>query len=432
MTDTITTLANNLKVYYRDYIADATEYGTVGFAIFEKNKDDVDGLRTEFAVRVRKNWGVLSQQRTSLSLPTSQNMTMQNPQLSLIRHHALMEFDNALIKSSKTQQGSFARSVDIIMKDTMESLMLDAGRQLYGDGNGICAYITAITAPGAPATVTVHNAQYIYEGLPIVIYTAAGVFKEATSVISVNESNNTFTATITVATAVGDEISIGYSAAINNRNKTAPEEIYGLRAAIGNTLTFPTYLNIARATYSRWNSTVRDDSNNVFGVAGGNAALAETAMIDVYNSVKKNTALNAQGQAAMEFVILTSFEAQQAYFNQLQSFRQYTIPTSGMERVKLAGGYEGLAFMDGTPIVADKLCPVEYDALAANGVSDNMFFVNKKTFSWYVWQWYDFDDTDGNVLSRVPSSDSYEARINAYLQLGCDNPIKNARYVFIR
>lgn len=431
--ETLANLGNLLKIWYKDYISNTTEVGTVAFANFEKNKDNVDGLQAQFAVRLRKNWGVLSQPRTSLSLPTSQQMAMQQPILALVRHHALMEFDNALIKSSKEKAGAFAQATDLIMKDTMESLILDAGRQLYSDGTGISATITAVVAPGAPATIPVHDTQYIYEGLPIVIYTGAGVFKEATTVISVNEAAATFTANTTLATAIGDEISIGYSAAINNRVQAGPTyaEIFGLKAAIGNATTFNNYLGVNRTNFSRWNSFVRNDSFSLYG-GGGNAALSETAMIQTYNAVKKNTALSAQGQAAMDFMILTSFEAQTAYFNTLQGLRLYSIPTESGKEVTLSGGYKGLAFQDGTPIVADKLCAVDYDPGSANGVADNMFFVNKKTFNWYVWLWYQFDDTDGNVLRRVPTQDAYEARIHAYLQLGCDNPIKNARYLFIR
>ncbi|MDD4888345.1 MAG: hypothetical protein PHU85_00310 [Phycisphaerae bacterium] len=164
------------------------------------------GLCLEWNIHVGRNFGVGARNATSgqttgwLPLPGSQ--TRIRAQIRPTYYWGGFKIDGALLDTSK---GAKAAALEVIDGE-MQGLPLDVrnqiNRDLYGDGTGILAIVTA---GSSGSTITVDSTRHLEEGQPIVLATATGTSPVAATIatiVSATQFTVGTTPTVTTSTRV--------------------------------------------------------------------------------------------------------------------------------------------------------------------------------------------------------------------------------------
>lgn len=345
---TITQLTNMLKDYYVKTEHDApTEIYVRMWDEISKNKKDVDGIAAKAIAKVRRNLGVVTTAYTNSDEPTSGYRGYERASIQPRFIKAKGSFDQQLVLMSKTDTGSFVKELAAITEDLDESVKLNLAREIFGDGSGKLAEITGEVTAASPATVYVHTTQYLEIGMPIAIYSAAGTFVEATSIITVDPETNSFTANIANNLASLSFLTIGESSSITSKGT----EITGL----GSMAKSGSYFGIDRANFPLWRPAILGVGT---AVTDRPAAFSEVNASKVVNSLMKRTRRKGEdGEMEAYDFLLTDFEAYTNHWANLVATRRY------MDNTDYKSGVTGLLF-DGKKIERDAYAAKDHAAVA--------------------------------------------------------------------
>lgn len=340
--------------------------------------ETVGGKYVDFPIKVGRNSGI-GNRKENEALPTAGSQGYAEVHVPLTYCYGVVRLTGQLIELADKNAQAFASAMDSEMDGIKDDVAKDYSRQVYGDGTGLMA---SVTADGVN-TVTVDNIQYLEVGQQIDIRTrtTGAVVAADRAITAINESTLVVTydgadvaATATEGIYRKDNFVSGQSRELSGFNTifSATTALHGLDPAV----------------QARWKAVVSANG-------GVNRPLSEGLMITVCDAVRT--------KGGKTSAIFTNLGVRRAYFNLLTQQRRYTDTKS------FAGGFQGLPFNYGTEI------PVVEDVDAR---PNKMFFADESKMKIYrnkEWHW---GDTDGTVLKWVSGFDAWTGFLKQYSELG--------------
>jgi hypothetical protein len=382
---TMTALTAILKEIYEGRIETQLQNEVVAATRIERTSDGVvetvGGKYVDFPIRVGRNSGIGNRLENE-ALPAAGAQQYAAPHVPLTYCYGRVRLTGQLIELAEKNYQSFSSALDEEMNGVKDDAAKDYNRQLYGNGTGAMA---SVTADGAN-TVTVDNIQYLEVGQQIDIRTRSTGATVAANrqITAINENTKVITYDGADVTATATE---GIYRMDNFAGGTS-RELSGFDLIISDTLVLH---GVDPALQPKWKATVK---NNPAG-AGTLRALSEGIMIETCDAVRT--------KGGKTTAIFTGLGCRRAYFNLLVQQRRYTDTKS------FAGGFQGLPFNYGTeiPVVEDVDCK-----------PNTMKFLDEPAFKIFrnkPWHW---GDTDGTVLKWVGGYDAWEGFLKQYSELG--------------
>jgi hypothetical protein len=349
-----------------------------------------NGKEVIFDTHIGRNQGI-GARGVREKLPVAGAQKYKQAHLYLKNLYGAIEVDGQLFEQAADDYNAFINVVDMEIKGLKRDLARDLNRQIYGDGTGKLA---VVSAQPSGTTLTVDSVDYLEEGMIIdVVDPTTGVKQQSgdasTIVITaINETTKVITVTGTLGTfstnISANDIIVRSSNGVNNFGK----ELTGLGKIVKATGSLH---DIDPATTPVWAATEK-----ALGSVGTPGTLTELQLINLVQSVDK--------KGGDVDVFLASPGVYNAYWNLLQGFRQFT------NGAGLTGGQRSFTFEAlGKPIrfVSDYAAPKG----TLYALSSKELVINRKK----DWSWM---DRDGSMWSRVADTDAYEARYYQYSEIG--------------
>jgi hypothetical protein len=342
-----------------------------------------NGKEVVFDTHIGRNQGIGARDVRE-KLPTAGAQKYKQAKLYLKNLYGSIEVDGQLFEQAAEDYQAFINVVDNEIKGLRRDLAVDMNRQIYGDGSGTIAVVK--TANAGDTTVVFDSVHWVDYGMIVDVLDASNSFAQLHNEVEV-VGIDTATGTVTFNTAItcdaGDVI-VRASNTTNSRNK----ELTGLAKIVSASGVLH---EIDPATTPVWKAT-----EVMLGSVGTPGTLTELDLISLVQKVDK--------QGGDVDVFLASPGVYNAYWNLLQSFRQFS------NTATLTGGQRAFTFEAlGKPIrfVSDYAAPKG----TLYALSSKELVMNQKK----DWSWM---DRDGSMWSRVADTDAYEARYYLYAELG--------------
>jgi hypothetical protein len=349
-----------------------------------------NGKEVIFDTHIGRNQGI-GARGVREKLPIAGAQKYKQAHLYLKNLYGAIEVDGQLFEQAADDYNAFINVVDMEIKGLKRDLAKDLNRQIYGDGSGKLA---VVTAQPSGTTLTVDSTDWLEEGMVIdVVDPSTGVKQQSGAassieITAINETTKVITVTGTLGTfntnISANDIIVRSSNGVNSFGK----ELTGLGAIVSATGELH---EIDPATTPVWAAT-----EVALGSSGTPGTLTELNLINLVQSVDK--------KGGDVDVFLASPGVYNAYWNLLQGFRQFT------NGAGLTGGQRSFTFEAlGKPIrfVSDYAAPKG----TLYALSSKELVINRKK----DWSWM---DRDGSMWSRVADTDAYEARIYQYSEIG--------------
>lgn len=380
MPATLTTVSAILKEIYEGSMNDQLNNDVVALKRIQRTSDgvssDVGGKYVVFPIKTTRNSGIGARNELE-ALPTPGQQGVSSGRVGLKYLYGSVRMSGQTFELANTNPQAFMSTLDLEMEGLKTDLQKDLNRQVYGDGTGAIATVTA-TYTTANAVV-VGNVQYVQLGEQIDILqsngTVIGSNRKVTAI-------NTATKTVTFDGAAISGVATNILVRTGNYNR----EWTGLSKIVNSS---GTLYNIDPTVDTVWVSSV--DSNS-----GVLRALSESLMINMVDAIRTNG-----GSVSL---ILQNLGVRRAYFNLLVQQRRYS------NTKEFGGGFSGLAFTTDQgeiPVVADVDAP-----------PSTQYFLSEKQLKWYRESDWSFMDRDGSKWLRVSGFDAYDATMFQYSELG--------------
>lgn len=393
---TMTTVDAILKEVYGPNIEDQLQNEITAWKRIERTSDGVvetvGGKYVDFPIRVRRNHGIGSRLENEI-LPAAGQQGYAEVHVPLRYQYGRCRLTGQLMQLAEKNYQAFASGMDREMEGIKDDVLKDQNRQIYGDGTGLLAQVTADGAN----TVTVDNVQYLELDMIIDIRN-----RTTGAAVALNRTITAINTSTKVVTYSGADVLAAATDGIYREGNFAggtSRELSGFDLIISATAILH---GLNPATEPKWAGVVK---NNPAG-AGTNRALSEGLMIETCDDIRKNGGKTS--------AIFTSLGVRRAYFNLLTQQRRYT------DTKTFAGGFQGLPFNYGTEV------PVVEDV---DGRPNRAYFIQEDTFKVYrnrEWHWA---DEDGSILKWVHDYDAWEGLLRQYAELGTDR--RNANGVLL-
>lgn len=380
-----TTADKALKEFYEPALVEELNQDNVLLTHIETTDEDVQGREVVLSLHVARNSGV-GARKAGDNLPTAGAQGYIDERVKTKRNYGRIQIDGELIRSMKSDRGSFTRAVDSESRGVVEDLKRDVNRQLWGTADGVIATTGTTTTANLvvlASTTPVSAMRFFEVGMVIDI----GVVATPTSIASarmitaVDVDNKTITIDGATVSTVNNTSKIFRSGA--GGATTAQREVTGLQSIVDST---GTLFNVNPSTYPVWASYEES--------SGGNATELK------FQKAMDRTRINSGQDISM---ILTTDGVFRNYFAQLQASKRFTNTQT------LAGGFEALTVSSGRGAV-----PLSWDRDCPDGVAIGLSLKNLKQYQKSDWE---FMQEDGAVLSRVSGQDAYEATLFKYHEL---------------
>lgn len=384
MPATLTTVSNILKEVYESKVREQLQNETVALRRIEKSSDgvvsEVGGKYVTFPLHTRRNSGIGARNEME-ALPSAGQQGYAAARVSLKYLYGLARLSGQTMELAEKNYQAFASALDQEITGLKNDLSVDQNRQVYGDGSGTVA---TVTADGANTT-TVATTMYAQLGgqYDLIDGTTLG-----NPTPTVKASNRQFTAinnSTGVITYDGADV-LAAAGDVWVRTGNVNREWSGFGAIIKSSGTFQ---NVDPTVEPTWASVV--DSNG-----GTNRPLSEGLMILMNDNIRSNG-----GKITAMF---SNLGVRRAYFNLLSQQRRYT------NTQEFTGGFRGLAFttdQGDIPFVVD-----------INAPKNRIYFVNEDELTLYREADWSFMDRDGSKWQRVVGYDAYECTMYQYSQIG--------------
>ena len=384
MPATLTTVNAILKEVYEPQIQDQLQHEAVALKRIEKSSkgvvSEVGGKYVTFPLHTRRNAGIGARNELE-ALPVAGQQAYAAARISLRYLYGLVRLSGQTMELADTNYQAFASALDQEIKGLKNDLLKDQNRQVYGDGSGAIAVVTADGANSA----TVQTAQWAQLGMQVDLIDGTTLGNANPTVKASNRQLTAINTTTNVLTYDGAD-ALAAAGDIFVRTGSVNREWAGFGAIIKATGTFQ---NVDPTVEPTWASVV--DSNG-----GVNRPLSEGLMILMADNIRANG-----GDVTAMF---SNLGVRRAYFNLLSQQRRYTNTT------EFEGGFRGLAF---TTDKGDIPFVVDIDA-----PKNRVYFVNEKEITLYRESDWSFMNRDGSQWQRVIGYDAYEATMYQYSNLG--------------
>jgi hypothetical protein len=379
---TMTTLTGVLKEVYEDRLRLQLNEETTALRRIERTAEgvssNVGGKYVVFPIHTRRNTGIGARLENE-QLPTPSNQTTAAAQVNLRYLYGGVEMTGQTFELAKTNTQAFISAMDLEMQGLKRDLATDNDRQVYGDGRGA---IATITAPVTAATFTIAHSYWLQLGELVDIYDTTGVTPKVSgrnitaitaTTVTISGANVAVVATDIIVRAG----SIGLASGATQREWTGLGKIVATSGALYN------------VTDAVWTANV--DTNS-----GVNRPLSEGLMTNMVDAIRL--------RGGSVSVIFSNLGVRRAYANLLTQQRRFT------NTQEFTGGFSGLAFTTDKgdiPLVVDTLAP-----------PNQLYFVNEKEMKVYRESDWSFMDRDGSMWNRKDNFDDYIAYMYQYSELG--------------
>lgn len=379
-----------LKNYYAGPIVSEFNDEIPFYREVEKGKEKWNGLQVIRPLKVRRNPGIGATSDGGL-LPAIGQQTTVQAAISAKFNYLRFGVTGPMIKASQGDKGAFVSAVEFEMQQGLIDLKNDVNRQLFWDGSGDLATVSAnvvasnvITCTGRESTEA--GNKYLDIGMVIDIY--SGTTKVA-SAVAITAISGTTTATVTLSAAVtvsANDIVV--------RSGAYDNEIQGILTTLdGGTSTI---YGVDRSTYPVY-------QGNVVNAAG--AQLRLDTMEQTLNEARR------RGGAKID-VIYCDYDSERFLNKLLVADKRYIGKVAGDGTFSSKEGtYLEYA---GSKVVMDKDCPTRF------------FFLDSKTWKKYVLSELEWADETGSYMIAQVSTDAFEARLRLFANLFCEKPSANA------
>lgn len=378
MPATMTTISGILKEIYEGSLRKQLNQETVALRRLEKTSEgvtsDVGGRYVTFPIHTKRNQGIGARNELE-QLPTAGQQGVTAARVGLKYLYGRVRVSGQTMKLANSNPESFMSAMDLEMNGLKDDLKKDQNRQVYGDGIGGVARITAaVTA----STFTIAHSTWLQDGEVVDVTDSTGVTIKAAARVVTGITDTTVTISgANVAVVIGDLIT---------RTGSSTKEWTGLASIVKAS---GILYNVDPSTTPVWTAEV--DANG-----GTNRALSEGLMILMADKIRK--------RGGTTTVIFQNLGVRRAYFNLLSQQRRFTGST------KFDGGFTGLTFTTDEgeiPVVVDTDAP-----------PNTQYFLNEKMLKWYREGDWSFMDFDGSMWDRVTDFDAYDAIMFQYSELG--------------
>lgn len=384
MPATLATSSAILKEIYEPRVRKQLNDEAVTLKRIERSSEGVEntvgGKYVTFGIKTRRNSGIGARNEMEL-LPTPGQQGYNAARVGLKYLYGRIQLSGQAIKLAESNVQAFTNVLDGEVSGLATDLAKDQNRQVFGNGTGAFATLTAVMTAATTGTVKSALWAQLGEQVDIIDGTAiaAGTTKKVNAQITnINLATNVITIDTAATAAVGD---------IFVRTGNVNREWTGLAKIVANS---GTLYNVDPNTEPVWKAEV--DSN-----AGTNRALSEGLMINMADRIRVNG-----GKVTL---IVGNLGVRRAYFNLLSQQRQFVNTT------EFKGGFKGLAFTTDSgeiPMISDIDAPL-----------NTLWFLNEDELTLYReadWSWMDMD---GSRWNRVAGYDAYEATMYQYSEIGC-------------
>ena len=384
MPATLNTVSAILKEVYEPKIRKQLEDTTVALARIEKSTEgvtnEVGGRYVTFPIKTRRNAGIGARNEGE-ALPTPGQQGYAAARVGLKYLYGGIQLTGQTIELADSNFQAFTSALDAEVDGLEEDLAKDQNRQVYGDGTG---RVATVTADGVN-TVTVSDTMYLQLGEMVDIIDGTTLANPTPTVKASNRQITAINTTTGVVTYDGADV-----AAVANdilvRTGNVNREWTGFQKIVNSS---GTLYNVDPTVEPVWVAAV--DANG-----GVNRALSEGLMIAMVDQIR------TKGSAPT--AIYSNLGVRRAYFNLLTQQRQFT------NTKEFNGGFTGLTFTTDKgeiPLVADVDCP-----------KNTLYFINEKELKLYREKDWSFMDRDGSKWQRVIGFDAYAATMYQYSELG--------------
>ena len=414
MAASLTTLSSVMKQFYLGPLQDQLNNEIMAFDLFQKEKVDWVGKEAIIPVRTARNSSPAFS--ASAALPTASQQTYASLTVSAKYLYGRMEIQGPAIAQAKASVGAFINGLQVELDGAMETVKNAADQAMF-TGGGAVGFLNEREAFAA-------NAAIEFSGnIDLIPETAAA--KVAGTLVRLDTYKSI---AVTMYRDAGAKQHIKFDAAVDTRDidgagtaaaGTAHLVIIGNKTAESMGI----YGNLGEKTH--------------FGIDRSDQVAPASKANEVLQSIIRAANLNGTGdrvdlstgrmQAILDDIatesgstpdcMIAHYVFRQQYVGQLSFTSTATTATSRTKSVDNgdAGFDMGSLSFNGIPLKVSRHC--------GKGL---LIFLHTK--SWALVQIEDpnLADLDGNVLSRVTGSDSYEAYVRYYYNLVCKQPNRNA------
>ena len=377
---TLQTAENALKNVYLGVVANQLNVNANPLmARIKRSSKDVWGKEIRKLAPFGINGGIGAGSETD-ALPNASGNGYVQFVADLKNLYGKIEISDKAVRSSANNIGAFVNLLSDEMEGLVKASAFNLGRMLYGDGTGLLATATEVSAK----TVTCDKVNNLIEGMLIDVYGASGkVNASPLKVVYVDRVNKTFTyeSSETLTIANGNKFYVQGS---------KDYEISGLGKIFG-------------------------DGASIYGVSK-----EAYPWLKPYTSATSTEISDILIQQAIDFLdmnvdsqinfITCSSQVRRSYQEYLGAYRR------NIDIAELEGGYKTISH-NGIPVVADRF--VEDDV---------MYLLNTNDFTLHElcdWKW--LESEDGRILRQNQGYPTYSATLVKYAELICDKPCGQAK-----
>jgi hypothetical protein len=399
-----------LKEFYEGPVREHLNNKITILQYVEKSKRKWNGRRVLFPVHLRRNHGVGARGESG-TLPTAGRQEYVESKINSKFMYGRIELTGVVIAASEGDKGAFASALRTEVEGLRRDLRVDMNRQVWGnpvaatDGTstntGILAQLNA--EPGSladegSATFTFDNpgTRYLKPGMKLAFGTAtganAGTVKTAAAARILDVTAITSTTQATLKNNTGGAVNLDINDVCvlgDSSDNSFNKEITGLSFMV--TDADDDFQTVDTGLNPEWKANVLDNS-------GENRPLSLELMqlaIDTADEV-------AGGEPNL---VMGHHSIRREYINLLTSDVRYAPE-------QLKGGFQKLTYAGGTTPM-----PLEFDRMAPY---NKLFFLNTNDIKLYVMKDWAFADRDGSTFSRMANSDSWEAFMCWYGNMGLE------------
>lgn len=372
---TLTNADAALKDYYLDAVSQELNQGVSPFfSAIEKSAQYIYGKNAKCAL-VKGNMNRIVTGDEDGELPAGSGNTYFDVTVPLKNIYGTISITDKALRASQDSSGAFVNLLNAEMEGLVADAKANFARMLFGDGNGLLAYIVSAKSNTQFELTSVKS---WYKGLTVDIANSTATSAQVENLIIT--AVDTETNTITVSAPVASQGNyVGYPIVISNVYGT---ELTGLAAIFDG------------ATLYGYQKTKEDFfSPAIFNYE----TLTESVITNAIEQLEERSGSKVK-------MIVCSHSARSKIASLFKDMRVISTP-------ELNGGYTGV-YVNEIPVYADRFCP-----------NDRIYLLNPDDFvlcQLCDWEW--MEDDAGRILSRVSDKAAYTATLVKYAELICKKP----------
>lgn len=414
MAASLTTLSAVMKQFYLGPLQDQLNNEIMAFDLFQKEKVDWVGREAIIPVRTARNTSPAFS--ATATLPAASQQTYASLTVQAKYLYGRMEIQGPAIAQAKASVGAFINGLQVELDGAMETVKNSADQAMF-TGGGAVGFLNERAAKALNTDFEfTGNISFIPEGVGNAVACTV-VRLDTYAAVARNvyrDAGDTQNVKFTAATDTTDIDGSGTAAAAGTAHAVILDGLTAESMGVYGNLSTPSHFGVNRTDAAGGVNVVLQGIIRAANLAGTGTKvdLATGRMQALLDDI-------ATESGSTPDCMIAHYVFRQQYVGQLS----FVSPAGGSEstsRTKSvdngdAGFDMGSLSFNGIPLKVSRHC--------GKGL---LIFLHTK--SWALVQIEDpnLADLDGNVLSRVTGSDSYEAYVRYYYNLVCKQPNRNA------